>query len=145
MDAQLPTTEQLAQQIQDLQDELTNTQNTLHFVQQQQLAAANVPVPQPAISRKIEPFKDPGIYSSERAKFQEWWTKTKAWLAAYSGSFANNAKRCLAVWSRMEGPVAGVYAQAQIRKWTEANVWPPWLSSRRKSTSSSHHSWKLIS
>src|SRR5437899_1835746 len=121
------TAEQLAQRIQDLQDELTDTQNTLHFVQQQQVAAANAPPPQPAISRKIEPFKDPGVYSGERAKFQEWWTKTKAWLATYSGSFANDAERCLAVWSQMEGlegPVAGVYAQAQIRKFTESNTWP---------------------
>src|SRR5207245_1024904 len=72
----------------------------------------------------IEPFKDPGIYNSKRAKFQEWWTKTKAWLATYSGSFANDAEGCLAVWSRMEGPVAGVYAQAQIKKCTKANDWP---------------------
>src|SRR5437899_10267926 len=121
---QPPTAEQLAQRIQDLQDKLTDTQNTLHFIQQQQVAAANAPPPQPAISRKIEPFKDPGVYSSKRAKFQEWWTKTKAWLAAYPGSFANNAKRCLAVWSRMEGPIAGVYAQAQIKKCTKANICP---------------------
>src|SRR5437879_3136705 len=99
-----PDVQHLAQLVHDLQDELQNTQATLLQLQQQQLAAAHAPVARPTISWKIEPFKDPGTYSGERAKFQEWWTKTKAWLSTYSTSFANDVERCLAVWSRMDSP-----------------------------------------
>ncbi|KAG6325941.1 hypothetical protein ID866_13148 [Astraeus odoratus] len=34
--------------------------------------------------------------------------------------------KCLAVWSRMEGPIAGRYFHSQITKCQEVGVWPAW-------------------
>ncbi|KAG6326802.1 hypothetical protein ID866_12287 [Astraeus odoratus] len=34
--------------------------------------------------------------------------------------------KCLAVWSCMEGPIAGRYSHSQINECQEAGVWPSW-------------------
>ncbi|KAG6330045.1 hypothetical protein ID866_9044 [Astraeus odoratus] len=34
--------------------------------------------------------------------------------------------KCLAVWSQMEGPIAGRYSHSQITKCQEAGIWPSW-------------------
>ena len=74
-----------------LQAQITNLQN---IVQQQnaqivagnaqnaalQAAQAQWQLPAANISQKVETLVDPGCYSSERAKFMEWWTKMKVWV-----------------------------------------------------------------
>ncbi|KAG6328687.1 hypothetical protein ID866_10401 [Astraeus odoratus] len=58
-----------------LQQELATAQ---HQIQVGQQAFANLQaqtqaqVPPAAITRKVEPFADPGMYKGERAKFREW-------------------------------------------------------------------------
>src|SRR5207245_1658788 len=80
--------------------------------------------PQVNISGKMEPFHDPGSYKGDRGHFQEWWTKMRAWLDTFATTFSGDRERCLAVWSRMEGPVAGTYAQTRIKSCTDHQDWP---------------------
>jgi hypothetical protein len=111
---------ELRQHLIDAHQEIQNQADHIGALQQ----AAAAPAPQVQISRKMEPFHDPGSYKGERTRFQEWWTKMRAWLDAYATSFSGDRERCLAVWSRMEGPVAGTYAQTRIRHCTENQNWP---------------------
>ncbi|KIK11734.1 hypothetical protein PISMIDRAFT_122178, partial [Pisolithus microcarpus 441] len=55
---------------------------------------------------------DPGKYNGSISRFEEWWSKMKAYLQL--ANFATAAQDCLAVWTRLEGPVAGAYARARI-------------------------------
>src|SRR5258706_8853819 len=96
------TLQDLLAQVQQLQGELGDAQNALVnqnalVVQLQQHQQAHIAPG--AVSRKIEPFSDPGSYKGERAKFQEWWIKMRAWVNAYSVAFSNNMERACAVWS----------------------------------------------
>ncbi|KAG6327470.1 hypothetical protein ID866_11619, partial [Astraeus odoratus] len=112
-----------------LQQELTAAQ---HQIQVGQQAFANLQaqtqaqVLPAAISRKVELFADPGTYKVERAKFREWWVKMKMWVQAYTAALPANMDKCLAVWSQMEGPIAGRYSHSQITKCQEAGTWPSW-------------------
>ncbi|KIK13234.1 hypothetical protein PISMIDRAFT_18130 [Pisolithus microcarpus 441] len=55
---------------------------------------------------------DPGKYDGSISRFEEWWSKMKAYLQLVN--FATAAQDCLVVWTRLEGPVAGAYARARI-------------------------------
>ena len=59
---------------------------------------------------KVETLADPGRYSRERAKFMELWTKMKVWIWVNNAILPLAFDKAMAIWSRMEGPIAGRYA-----------------------------------
>ncbi|KIJ63699.1 hypothetical protein HYDPIDRAFT_29056 [Hydnomerulius pinastri MD-312] len=63
-------------------------------------------------------------YASEKAKFIEWWTKMKIWVRANNDTFSNSFELCMAVWSRLTGPIAGQYTQTRMVECLNANHWP---------------------
>ncbi|KAG6326099.1 hypothetical protein ID866_12990 [Astraeus odoratus] len=50
----------------------------------------------------------------------------KMWVQAYTAALPANMDKCLAVWSQMEGPIAGRYSHSQITKCQEGGIWPSW-------------------
>ena len=71
-----------------------------------------------AISRKVQTLSNPGTYTSDRAKFHKWWTKMKVWIRAHDTVLTLNFDKCTAVWSRMEGPIAGRYVANRMNECT---------------------------
>ena len=51
-----------------------------------------------SISRKIQTLNDPSMYTSDRAKFHEWWTKMKVWIWVHETVLTLNFNKCTAVW-----------------------------------------------
>ena len=83
-------------------------------------------LPASSISRKVQTLNDPGMYTGDRAKFHKWWTKMKVWIRAHETILTLNFDKCTAVWSRMEGPIAGRYAANQMNECTDRGIWPDW-------------------
>ena len=118
-----------------LQAQITNLQNTVNQ-QNAQIVAGNAQnaalqaqqaqwlLPAANISRKVETLADPGRYSGERAKFMEWWTKMKVWVRVNDTVLPLRFDKAAAVWSRMEGPIAGRYAANRLNECTRQNFWP---------------------
>ncbi|KAG6330635.1 hypothetical protein ID866_8454 [Astraeus odoratus] len=50
----------------------------------------------------------------------------KMWVQAYTTALPTNMNKCLAVWSQMEGPIAGRYSHSQIMECQDAGIWPSW-------------------
>ena len=67
---------------------------------------------------------DPGHYSSERAKFMEWWTKMKVWVRVNNAILPLWFDKAAAVWSCMEGPIVGRYTANRLNECTQQNFWP---------------------
>ncbi|KIK13026.1 hypothetical protein PISMIDRAFT_18280 [Pisolithus microcarpus 441] len=65
---------------------------------------------------------DPGKYDGSISRFEEWWSKMKAYLQL--ANFATAAQDCLTVWTRLEGPVAGAYARARIDSCKASATYP---------------------
>ena len=113
--------DQWQQALDALQAQVTNLQNTVNQ-QNAQIVAGNAQnaalqaqqaqwlLPAANISRKVETLADPGRYSGERVKFLEWWTKMKVWIRVNDAILPLAFNKAAAVWSRMEGPIAGRYA-----------------------------------
>ena len=118
-----------------LQAQVTNLQNTVNQ-QNAQIVAGNAQnaalqaqqaqwlLPAANISRKVETLADPGRYAGERAKFLEWWTKMKVWVRVNDAILPLAFDKAAAVWSRMEGPIAGRYAANRLNECTRLNFWP---------------------
>ena len=83
-------------------------------------------LPASAIFRKVQTLNDPGTYTGDRAKFHEWWTKMKVWIRAQETILTLNFDKCTAVWSRMEGPIAGCYTANRMNECTDRGIWPDW-------------------
>ena len=83
-------------------------------------------LPASTISWKVQTLNDPGTYTSDRAKFHEWWTKMKVWIRAHDTILSLNFDKCTAIWSRMEGPIAGHYAANRMNECTDRGIWPDW-------------------
>ena len=83
-------------------------------------------LPASSISRKVQMLNDPGTYTGDRAKFHEWWTKMKVWIRAHETILTLNFDKCTAVWSRMEGPIAGRYTANHMNECTDRGIWPDW-------------------
>ena len=83
-------------------------------------------LPTNAISRKVQTLNDPGTYTSDRAKFHEWWTKMKVWIRAHETVLTLNFNKCTAVWSRMEGLIAGHYVANRMNECMDQGIWPDW-------------------
>ena len=119
----------------DLQAQVANLQNTINQ-QNAQIAAGNAQhvavlaqqaqwqLPAANISRKVETLADPGHYSGERVKFLEWWMKMKVWIKVNEAILPLPFDKAAAVWSRMEGPIAGRYAANRLNECTRVNFWP---------------------
>ncbi|KAG6326719.1 hypothetical protein ID866_12370, partial [Astraeus odoratus] len=118
----LGTLNQLQQELNAAQQQIQVGQQAFANLQ----AQTQTQVPPAAITRKVEPFANPGTYKGERAKFREWWVKMKMWVQAYTSALPANMDKCLAVWSRMEGPIAGRYSHSRITECQEVGVWPTW-------------------
>ena len=118
-----------------LQAQVTNLQNTVNQ-QNAQIVAGNAQnaalqaqqaqwlLPAANISRKVETLADPGRYSGERVKFLEWWTKMKVWIRVNDAILPLAFDKAAAVWSHMEGPIAGRYAANRLNECTRINFWP---------------------
>ena len=83
-------------------------------------------LPASSISCKVQTLNDPGTYTGDRAKFHEWWTKMKVWIRAHETILTLNFDKCTAVWSRMEGPIAGHYTANRMNECTDRGIWPDW-------------------
>ena len=126
---------QWQQTLDALQAQITNLRNTVDQ-QNTQIIAGNAQnaalqaqqaqwlLPAANISRKVETLADPGRYSGERAKFMEWWTKMKVWVRVNDAVLPLRFNKAAAVWSCMEGPIAGRYAANRLNECTRQNFWP---------------------
>ncbi|EGO04358.1 hypothetical protein SERLA73DRAFT_68055, partial [Serpula lacrymans var. lacrymans S7.3] len=80
---------------------------------------ANPPVATPSVekkfNKKVEVVADPGAFEGDRARFAEWWIKLQIWVKANWDAFADDFEVATAVLSRLKGPVAGRYAQGNLR------------------------------
>ena len=50
----------------------------------------------------------------------------KVWIRAHETILTLNFDKCTAVWSRMEGPIAGRYAANRMNECTDRGIWPDW-------------------
>ena len=118
-----------------LQAQITNLQQTIQQ-QNAQIVAGNAQnvalaatqaqwqLPTANITRKVETLVDPGRYSRERAKFMKWWTKMKVWIRVNNAILPLAFDKETAVWSHMEGPIAGRYTANRMNKCLQQNFWP---------------------
>ena len=101
--------------------QLANRQQALHNTLQQYIAtqaAGGATRP-----KKIVPA--PELYDGSPQKFHEWWSKTKVWVMTTHAT-ASDREKAVAVFSRLEGPHAGRYAQVRLDECMAANAWPTW-------------------
>ena len=62
-------------------------------------------LPTSSISRKVQMLNDPGMYTGDRAKFHEWWTKMKVWIRAHETILTLNSDKCITVRVLKSSPV----------------------------------------
>ena len=72
---------------------------------------ANVGPAGPLPAKKI--VATPEAYNGSPQKFHEWWSKVKVWIATTHAT-ATNEQKAVAVYSRLEGPCAGHFAQVRL-------------------------------
>ena len=77
----------------------------------------------PACPKKIVPV--PELYDGSPQKFHEWWSKTKVWITT-THTTATNQEKAAAVFSCLEGPCAGHYAQVCLDECMATDTWPAW-------------------
>ena len=77
----------------------------------------------PLILKKIVPV--PELYDRSPQKFHEWWLKIKVWVATTHAT-ASDREKVAAVFSHLEGPRAGRYAQVCLDECMATNTWPTW-------------------
>ena len=101
--------------------QLANGQQALHNTLQQYIAMqAGGGAAHP---KKIVPA--PELYDGSPQKFHEWWLKTKVWVATTHATTTDREKAA-AVFSHLEGPHAGHYAQVCLNECMATNTWPTW-------------------
>ena len=102
--------------------QLANGQQALHNTLQQYFtmqAAGGAARP-----KKIVPA--PEVYNGSPQKFHEWWSETKVWVATTHAATSDREKAA-AVFSHLEGPFAGRYAQVRLDECMATNTWPTWV------------------
>ena len=107
--------------------QLTNGQQALHNTLQQYIAMQ-------ARGGAAHPKKvvlAPEIYDRLPQKFHEWWLKTKVWVATTHAT-ATDREKAAVVFSHLEGPHAGYYAQVCLNECMAANAWPTWADLQTK-------------
>ena len=50
----------------------------------------------------------------------------KVWIRAHKTILTLNFNKCTAVWSRMEGPIAGRYVANRMNECMDRGIWPDW-------------------
>ena len=101
--------------------QLANGQQALHNTLQQYIAmqaGAGAACP-----KKIVPV--PELYDGLPQKFHEWWSKTKVWVMTTHAT-ATDREKAVVVFSCLEGPCAGHYAQVCLNECMATNTWPTW-------------------
>ena len=101
--------------------QLANGQQALHNTLQQYIttqAAGGATRP-----KKIVPA--PELYNRSPQKFHEWWSKIKVWVATTHAA-ASDREKAAPVFSHMEGPHAGRYAQVHLNECMVNGTWPTW-------------------
>ncbi|KIM52286.1 hypothetical protein SCLCIDRAFT_79883, partial [Scleroderma citrinum Foug A] len=72
----------------------------------------------------------PKLYDGSPQKFHEWWLKTKVWrsgtVMTTTHTAASDQEKAMAVFSRLEGPRVGRYAQVHLNECMATNTWPMW-------------------
>ena len=102
--------------------QLANGQQALHNTLQQYIttqAAGGAARP-----KKIVPA--PELYDRSPQKFHEWWSKTKVWVATTHAA-ASDREKAAAVFSHLEGPRVGHYAQVRLDECMANGAWPTWV------------------
>ena len=69
----------------------------------------------------------PEVYNGSPQKFHEWWSKVKVWIATTHAT-ATNKQKAAAVYSCLEGPRAGRFAQVCLDECMAAGTWPTWAA-----------------
>ena len=69
----------------------------------------------------------PEAYDGSPQKFHEWWSKVKIWIATTHAT-ATDQQKAAAVYSRLEGPRAGHFAQVRLDECMAAGTWPTWAA-----------------
>jgi hypothetical protein len=67
---------------------------------------------------------DPGDFNGDRSDFERWRTTMWAWLRHHRRTIIEAEDRCLAVWSRMKGPHAGLWGQTRMATCMSSGEWP---------------------
>ena len=101
--------------------QLANEQQALHNTLQQYIttqAAGGATCP-----KKIVPV--PELYDGSPQKFDEWWSKSKVWVATTHAATSDQEKAAV-VFSHLEGPRAGRYAQVHLDECMANGAWPTW-------------------
>ena len=50
----------------------------------------------------------------------------KVWIRAHDTILTLNFDKCTAVWSWMEGPIAGCYTANRMNECMDLGIWPDW-------------------
>ncbi|KIM58613.1 hypothetical protein SCLCIDRAFT_27997 [Scleroderma citrinum Foug A] len=69
----------------------------------------------------------PEAYDGSPQKFHKWWSKVKVWIATTHAT-ASDQQKAVAVYSHLEGPHAGRFAQVCLDECMAAKVWPTWAA-----------------
>ncbi|KIM64511.1 hypothetical protein SCLCIDRAFT_115066 [Scleroderma citrinum Foug A] len=69
----------------------------------------------------------PEAYDRSPQKFHEWWSKVKIWIATTHAT-ATDQQKAAAVYSHLEGPRAGRFAQVHLDECMAAGTWPTWAA-----------------
>ena len=69
----------------------------------------------------------PEAYNGSPQKFHEWWSKVKVWIATTHAT-ATDEQKVAAVYSCLEGPHAGRFAQVHLDECMAAGAWPTWAA-----------------
>ena len=69
----------------------------------------------------------PEVYDGSPQKFHKWWSKVKVWIATTHAT-ATDQQKVAAVYSRLEGPHAGRFAQVRLDECMAAGTWSTWAA-----------------
>ncbi|KIM58953.1 hypothetical protein SCLCIDRAFT_127095 [Scleroderma citrinum Foug A] len=69
----------------------------------------------------------PETYDGSPQKFHKWWSKVKVWIATTHATTSDQQKAA-AVYSRLEGPHVGHFAQVHLDECMAADTWPTWAA-----------------
>ena len=69
----------------------------------------------------------PETYDGSPQKFHEWWSKVKVWIATTHAT-ASDQQKAAAIYSHLEGPHAGRFAQVCLDECMVAGTWPTWAA-----------------
>ena len=69
----------------------------------------------------------PESYDGSLQKFHKWWSKVKVWITTTHAT-ASDQQKAVAIFSCLEGPRAGRFAQVRLDECMVAGAWPTWAA-----------------